>query len=76
MDENIQKKLHELFVLYSRNLPDRIHSLEVKWQSQRKHWDFIGFQDFHRSVHSLCGSAGTYGYFELSKTARKLESLC
>lgn len=71
----IQKKLHELFVHYSKSLPERIHSLELKWQAQLKHWDLAGFQDFHRNVHSLCGSAGTYGYFELSKIARALEIL-
>jgi diguanylate cyclase (GGDEF)-like protein len=75
MNETIQKKLHELFVLYSKNLPERIHSLELSWQALLKHWDLAGFQDFHRNVHSLCGSAGTYCYFELSKTARAMEIL-
>lgn len=75
MDEKIQEKLHDLFVLYSKNLPEKIHSIEVQWHAQLKQWDIAGFQNFHRDVHSLCGSAGTYGYTELSKTARQMEIL-
>ncbi|WP_454782696.1 diguanylate cyclase [Legionella sp. WA2022007384] len=75
MDENTQKKLHNLFVLYSKSLPEKIHNIEMQWHAQLKQWDLIGFQNFHRDVHSLCGSAGTYGYPELSKTARKMEIL-
>lgn len=62
-------------VLYSKNLPERIHNIEMQWHAQLKKWDLVGFQNFHRDVHSLCGSAGTYGYTELSKTARQMEIL-
>ncbi|KTC82215.1 regulatory protein (GGDEF domain) [Legionella cherrii] len=75
MDEKIQKKLHDLFVLYSKNLPEKIHNIETQWHALLKKWDLAGFQTFHRDVHSLCGSAGTYGYTELSKTARQMEIL-
>ncbi|WP_454785613.1 diguanylate cyclase [Legionella sp. WA2024007413] len=75
MDENTQKKLHNLFVLYSKSLPEKIHNIEMQWHAQLKEWDLTSFQNFHRDVHSLCGSAGTYGYTELSKTARKMEIL-
>jgi diguanylate cyclase (GGDEF)-like protein len=75
MDENTQKKLHDLFVLYSKSLPEKIHIIEMQWHAQLKQWDSTGFHNFHRDVHSLCGSAGTYGYAELSKTARKMEIL-
>lgn len=75
MNKNIQKKLQSLFMLYRKNLPDRIHSIELQWQALLKQWDLTGFRDFHRNVHSLCGSSGTYGYFELSKTAQEMEVL-
>lgn len=75
MDEKIQKKLHNLFMRYRKQLPERIYSLELQWQAQCKQWDLAGFQEFHRNVHSLCGSAGTYGYLELCKTARQMEIL-
>jgi len=73
MDDKIQKKLHELFLAYGKNLPDKIHSIETLWREQMLHVDLIQFQTLHRDVHSLCGSAGTYGYPELGKTARQLE---
>ncbi|WP_115708460.1 diguanylate cyclase [Legionella sainthelensi] len=75
MDEKIQKKLHSLFMHYRKQLPERIYSLELQWQAQLKQWDLAGFQEFHRNIHSLCGSAGTYGYLELGKTARQMEIL-
>lgn len=75
MDEKIRKKLHNLFIRYSKQLPERIYSLELQWQAQLKQWDLAGFQEFHRNIHSLCGSAGTYGYLELGKTARQMEIL-
>ena len=73
MNDKIQQKLHELFLAYSKNLPDKIHSIEMLWQEQMRHIDLTHFQTLHRDVHSLCGSAGTYGHPELGKTARQLE---
>jgi len=73
MDDKIQQKLHELFLAYGKNLPDKIHSIETLWHAQMQHVNLIQFQTLHRDVHSLCGSAGTYGYPELGKAARKLE---
>ncbi|KTD46241.1 regulatory protein (GGDEF domain) [Legionella quateirensis] len=59
--------------MYSQKLPDKIHHIETLWKEQQHHWDLSQFQDFHREVHSLCGSSGTYGYIELSKAARQME---
>ena len=75
MDDKIQQKLHELFLAYSKNLPAKIQGIETLWQEQMQHVDLIQFQTLHRDVHSLCGSAGTYGYPELGKAARQLEIL-
>ncbi len=69
----IKKKLDALFLSYSTKLPDKLHSIELLWKEQNNSFDTINFQNFHREVHSLCGSAGTYGYLELSKTARQME---
>jgi diguanylate cyclase (GGDEF)-like protein len=73
MDTKVQKKLQDLFVLYTKNLPDKINKIQVQWQAQRNHYDKVTFHNFHRDVHSLCGSAGTYGYPELSNAARTME---
>ncbi|MGQ3890107.1 diguanylate cyclase [Legionella sp. CNM-1927-20] len=73
MDEKIQNKLKALLTAYSRNLPNKIEQIEQAWQEQIAAFNQEKFKDFHRDVHSLCGSAGTYGYTELGKAARELE---
>ncbi|MGL5743034.1 MAG: hypothetical protein ACRCXC_11125 [Legionella sp.] len=40
MDENIQKKLHDLFDLYTKNLPELIHTIEMQRHAQLKHLDW------------------------------------
>ena len=73
MNVKAQNKLKELIDMYSKKLPDKIHRIETLWKEQQHQWNLNQFQDFHREVHSLCGSSGTYGYIELSKAAREME---
>lgn len=73
MNDNVQKKLNDLHKLYTKNLPKKIAQIVRLWKEQSHHWDLVQFETFHREVHSLCGSAGTYGYPELSKKAREME---
>ena len=73
MDEKIQKKLDELFMAYRKNLPNKVNGIEMLWNDLLLNWEVVKFQTLHRDVHSLCGSAGTYGYPELGKTARQME---
>ncbi len=71
--KEIKDKLLALVAAYTKNLPDKIAGIEKQWLDLQDHWDQKKFQNFHRVVHSLCGSAGTYGYMELGKSARQLE---
>ncbi len=73
MDSTIQEKLQALFVDYTKKLPNKINMLEKQWQNLSQEWDQNKLIEFHRAVHSLCGSAGTYGYKTLSVAARELE---
>ena len=73
MDKTIQKKLAALAKIYREKLPEKIANIEHLWEKLQHQWDATLFQDFHREVHSLCGSAGTYGYSELSKATREME---
>lgn len=73
MDIKIQKKLQDLFISYTKNLPAKIKSIETQWQEQLRHYDPIKLKDLHRDVHSICGSAGTYGYTDIGKAARRME---
>ncbi|MFA5960940.1 MAG: diguanylate cyclase [Tatlockia sp.] len=73
MDDKVEKKLQELFILYTKSLPDKIQAIRNEWQELLNHWEPEQFQQFHRNVHNVCGSAGTYGYIALNKAARQLE---
>ncbi|MDX1838356.1 GGDEF domain-containing protein [Legionella taurinensis] len=73
MNEDVQHKLNALFATYRQSLPGKIETLREEWTALLKEWDKARLIDFHRNVHSLCGSAGTYGYTELGKAARALE---
>lgn len=74
MGNNIHEKIQELFVSYSQNLPNKLQNIQNHWQELCENYTAKLFEDFYREVHSLTGSAGTYGYHELSKSARELES--
>jgi hypothetical protein len=73
MDDNIQKKLEELFILYRNSLPEKIANIDLLWNEIVKQWDSSTFEVLHRKIHSLCGSAVIYGYPELGKKAREAE---
>jgi diguanylate cyclase (GGDEF)-like protein len=73
MDDKVQKKLTELLVLYKKKLPEKLAEIGLLWQSILKDWTKEKLQSLHREIHSLCGSAGTYGYMDLSKIARNAE---
>ncbi|MDA9271810.1 Hpt domain-containing protein, partial [bacterium] len=73
MDNAIRKKLNDLVIAYKKNLPSKLLDIEAQWHQQLLQWDSTQFENLHRTVHSLCGSAGTYGHPELGKSARHLE---
>lgn len=75
MDDKVKEKLQALFLDYSKNLPHKIQTIEQEWNALSHTFDAAKLKTLHRDVHSLCGSAGTYGYTGLSKIARQLEVL-
>lgn len=74
MNKEIQTKLQELFANYTKNLPEKIQALQFHWEELREQFSPERLQNFHRQVHSLCGSSATYGYAVLSKGCRELET--
>jgi diguanylate cyclase (GGDEF)-like protein len=73
MDNDIGAKLKALYVSYSQNLPGKITAIENQWQALQTNWNEDALHDFHREIHSLCGSAAIYGYEKVSLAARELE---
>lgn len=74
MTYDIDEKLQELFIKYAKSLPDKIASLQRNWSALQQSYSKKLLVEFHRDVHSLCGSSGTYGYPALSQSARDLEA--
>jgi diguanylate cyclase (GGDEF)-like protein len=60
---------------YKAQLPGKIDAIANDWKILHDHWQAELMVTLHRNVHSLIGTSGTFGFNELSKTARKLEDL-
>jgi diguanylate cyclase (GGDEF)-like protein len=73
MNNEINDKLQALYKAYTKNLPGKIDAIVLNWEKLNENWNVDALHDFHREIHSLCGSAAIYGYEELSHAARELE---
>jgi HPt (histidine-containing phosphotransfer) domain-containing protein len=59
--------LEELKAEYRRELPQKLEKITVLWTARR-------VAELHRALHTLAGSAGTFGLPELSAAAREAEN--
>ena len=67
-------KMKVLRDAYAAQLPDKLALLNQVWSSlPSARWDEAGFNTLHRMVHSLSGSAKTFGFSGLGEAARSLE---
>lgn len=73
MSDEIQEKLKALTAAYSAQLPSRVREIESGWAAVKQHGDKDQLAILARNAHTLCGTAGTYGYTLVSEVARKLE---
>ena len=73
MNDKIEAKLAALRKAYSASLPEKIKEIILLWEITRQDFSKNNFYEFHRAVHSLAGSAGTYGYNELGQACRDLD---
>lgn len=70
---DVVAKLRELQQQFYRHLPDKLVQIDDAWQRVVSH-DDGDLEEFHRLIHSLAGSAGTFGAMTVSAAARELES--
>ena len=72
---DIADKLALLHERYFEKLPDKVAEIEVAWSKLDLHSPdpFPILDELYRQVHSLTGSAGTFGAYELSNTAKELQ---
>ena len=62
---------------YHRRLPERFREIDGYWeriQSGERGQELL--YEFFRTVHSLAGSAMTFGFNDMGRTAQSLETIC
>jgi len=67
--------LEKLRSEYKLQLPEKISAIKRDWQLLINIWNDELIIQLHRNVHSLIGTAGTFGFNDISKIARRLEEL-
>ena len=65
--------LEKLKSEYKAQLPEKIAAIQSDWQLLNTNWQNERMVQLHRNVHSLIGTSGTFGFNDVSKTARTLE---
>ena len=67
-------ELKELQEYFAGRLPERLAELDAAWEAvAASGWDAGRLRELHRLAHSLTGAGSTFGYPEVSRTARVLE---
>ncbi|MBF0454885.1 MAG: diguanylate cyclase [Magnetococcales bacterium] len=80
MDERkkniLMERLQATKVKYAAGLPEKIQSILKGWDPfLYGPWHSEQFEVFHRQVHTLAGSAGTFGFPKIGQAARGVEML-
>ena len=72
---SFEKHLEKLKGEYKAQLPTKLESITLDWEKLENEWLPDLIVQLHRNVHSMVGTSGTFGFTELSKDARVLETL-
>jgi diguanylate cyclase (GGDEF)-like protein len=74
MAGDLDLELRDLQQYFASRLPERLDEIEIIWKEVRETgWAPDPLRDLHRLSHSLTGAGGTFGYPEVTRTARSLE---
>ena len=74
-EEKFQQKLEKLKQLFISQLPEKIEALHNNWHAVKtEDWSTESTHAFRLIVHSLIGTAGTFGFTDIASTARELET--
>lgn len=75
-EEQFKIKLDELQAQFLNELPNKIKDLHTHWKIVRnQNWSNDSNEAFCFVMHGLIGTAGTFGFNDISSAARQLESL-
>lgn len=70
-----EDKLQELKDSYVAHLPEKIKDIQKLWNSLANNWQPDKLEELHILVHSLAGSAGTFGFDHMGKVARSGDNI-
>ena len=75
-EHDILIRLKALREAYAKQLPDKLTDVARQWAGmQGQPWDFERAKTLHRSMHTLAGSAPTFGFDDVGRWARHAEHL-
>ena len=75
-EQTIEEKLKALRDAYRKHLPSKMNEGNMLWTMLNSgDWDPNLAKDFHRYVHTLAGSAPTFGFVEIGHSAREIEAI-
>ncbi|MBF0446253.1 MAG: Hpt domain-containing protein, partial [Magnetococcales bacterium] len=65
-NEIVLQKLLDIRKNWLKNLPEKIQKINASWNRLKNEvWDDSLFNKFHRQVHTIAGSGGTFGFPEI-----------
>jgi len=75
-EHDIQARLKALREAYAKQLPGKLAEVARQWaEMQRQPWEAERVRALYCSVHTLAGSAPTFGFSEIGQRARHAEHL-
>jgi HPt (histidine-containing phosphotransfer) domain-containing protein len=72
----LERQLAALRQGYAERLPSRAAALAMQAAGLARRWDPQQALDLQRELHNLAGSGASYGFPEVSRTARAAEEAC
>jgi HPt (histidine-containing phosphotransfer) domain-containing protein len=71
----MEQQIAQLKQYYLSKLPSKIDAIESAWQDYLSDPTAEKMQTLYRQAHNMSGSAGTYGYKEISDIAKKMDKI-
>lgn len=75
VESEIEKELAALQLVFKGMLPNKVAEIETMSHAVLERKNALMLREFHMLVHSLAGTAGTFGAMAVSDSARELELL-
>lgn len=74
--QTLEERLEALRNAYADQLPTKLDEAATLWSTlNNNEWDWNAAKDFHRYVHTLAGSAPTFGFNSVGQDARRIEQV-